>query len=65
MITEQRIHAYIANTARREQLIAFEEELQWADRETPSPRAFKKERISFKEIVQNIINAVNLKQYLP
>lgn len=65
MINEQKIHAHKANAARRAQLIAFEEELQWADRTYPSPRAYKKERLTWKQIMQIIIKPFNPTQYLP
>lgn len=65
MINEQKIHAHKANQARQAQLIAFEEEQQWADRTYSSPRAYKKNKLTFKQIIQKITTPLNLNQYLP
>lgn len=69
MITEEKIHAYKANEARRLQIITFEEELQWADREPPTPRIYPQIKQSKKEIIINtatiIWEQINIKQFLP
>lgn len=44
---EQSIHAYKANEARRKQLLDFEDSLQWADRELPTPRFYPDTRPRF------------------
>lgn len=65
MISEQKIHAHKANEARKAQLIAFEEEQQWADRTYPSPRTYKKEKITLKQIVKTILMRINPMNFRP
>lgn len=62
---EEKLHATKAEQARRNQIDTFNEELQFSDRIPSSPRAFKKERITAREVVRQIINTVNPVRFLP
>ena len=69
-ITEEKLHAYKAEQARRKQLQDFEDELFWADRIPPSPRMFshpypKKEYTSWFEVLSTIDYKRFLKIILP
>lgn len=65
MITEEKIHAHKANEARRLQILTFEEELQWADRKSPTPRLYPQTHMSLTVRLQILISGLNFKQFLP
>lgn len=62
---EQKIHAHKSNEARRDQLLAFEDELQWADRQPPTPRPYKPQLLTVKQAFLILRGALNITRFYP
>lgn len=61
----EKLHAYKANQARILQLQTMDEEQQWTDRKTPTPRFYPQIRPTLLDRIKSLLNQFNPKHYLP